>query len=244
MLTLASDEKSLLSGSWDRNVYDWDLNTGQTRRDFLSNAGQVSGIAFRPFADNWHEVKKDTLTNGMSGGRRSEGGTNGVNGTSRGDDEDAPGSPAESTRSFGSLFGDDDDEMGGMSNSPAAPPPAPPAPVPAPSTDPDPITAPSSSTDQNIFLASSMDGTFRIWDRRQSSPMATSTPSKGVPPWCMSSCWSTDGNFVYVGRRNGTVEEFSVHKGIGEAVRTMKFPLGSGPVSAVWAMPNGKHLIW
>lgn len=105
-------------------------------------------------------------------------------------------------------------------------------------------SSPTSITDQNVFLVSSMDGTFRIWDRRQHTPVATSTPSKGVPPWCMDACWSTDGNFVYVGRRNGTVEEFSVHKGIGEAVRTMRFPLGSGPVSALSAMPNGKHLIW
>ena len=103
---------------------------------------------------------------------------------------------------------------------------------------------PPCSTDQNVFLASSMDGTLRIWDIRESNPIAVSTSSKGVPPWCMNSCWSTDGNFVYAGRRNGTVEEFSVHKGIGEATRTMKFPQGSGPVSALTALPNGRHLIW
>lgn len=236
--------------------------------------------------------------NGVSGGRRGDGGmSNGVNGVNKSDgDEDAPGSPAESTRSFGSLFGDDDDDMGmgggeedemnqaivngtGLNGDPkssqngggsqkgdedgdvamgdggtggtkhagnvastngvhhhdAA------------STNHIPTSVISSSasmTDQNTFLVSSMDGTFRIWDRRQSSPIATSTPSKGVPPWCMDACWSTDGNFVYVGRRNGTVEEFSIHKGIGDPVRTMKFPLGSGPVSALSAMPNGKHLIW
>lgn len=52
--------------------------------------------------------------NGVSGGRKGEGGvSNGVNGANKDDgDEDAPGSPAESTRSFGSLFGDDDDDMG------------------------------------------------------------------------------------------------------------------------------------
>jgi transcriptional activator SPT8 len=102
---------------------------------------------------------------------------------------------------------------------------------------------PPSSTDQNVFLASSMDGTLRIWDIREPNPVAVSTPSKGVPPWCMNSCWSTNGNFLYAGRRNGTVEEFSVYKGIGEATRTMKFPLGSGPISALTALPNGRHLI-
>lgn len=146
-------------------------------------------------------------------------------------------SPAESSRSFGSLFGDDDDEMGGMAGTP------PPAPAEAP-VDEDAAYDGGNGADQNTFLAASMDGTWRIWDRRQSTAVATSTPSKGVPPWCMSACWSTDGNFVYVGRRNGTVEEFSVRKGVQEPVRTMRFPAGSGPVSAVWSMPNGKHLIW
>lgn len=296
VLTLSSDERSLLSGSWDRNVYDWDLNTGQATRDFLSSAGQVSSIAFRPNSDNWQEIKKDSLINGASGGRRGDGGLpNGLNGASKDDgDEDAPGSPAESTRSYGSLFGDDDDDMGmgggevdemsqaiasgsglngdtklsqngsgsqkgdddgditmgdsgsggtkngggfngtnGMHHHDVS------------STNHIPTAASSSAstTDQNVFLVSSMDGTFRIWDRRQLTPVATSTPSKGVPPWCMDACWSTDGNFVYVGRRNGTVEEFNVHKGVGEPVRTMRFPMGSGPVSALAAMPNGRHLI-
>ena len=288
MLTLANDEKSVLSGSWDGIVYDWDLNTGQARREFPSSSGQISSVAFRPISTEWQEIRNTALINGSSGGR-DRGLPNGV-GTNNGDgDEDAPGSPVESTRSFGSLFGDDDDmgmgeedemsraitnglggdlssledggegqkisngdtimtddvtrihsnETSGTRNN---------------STNGGfesngflPIASangPSSSTDQNVFLASSMDGTLRIWDIRESKSIAVSTSSKGVPPWCMNSCWSTDGNFVYAGRRNGTVEEFSVHKGIGEATRTMKFPQGSGPVSALTALPNGRHLIW
>jgi len=288
VLTLANDEKSVLSGSWDGIVYDWDLNTGQARREFPSSSGQISSVAFRPISTEWQEIRNTALINGVSGGR-DRGLPNGV-GTNNGDgDEDAPGSPVESTRSFGSLFGDDDDmgmgeedemsraitnglggdlssledggegqktsngdtimtddvtrihanEMSGTRNN---------------STNGGfesngflPIASangPPSSTDQNVFLASSMDGTLRIWDIREPNPIAVSTSSKGVPPWCMNSCWSTDGNFVYAGRRNGTVEEFSVHKGIGEATRTMKFPQGSGPVSALTALPNGRHLIW
>jgi transcriptional activator SPT8 len=101
-----------------------------------------------------------------------------------------------------------------------------------------------SSTDQNIFLSSSMDGSLRIWDRRQAAPAAISIPARGVPPWCMQACWSTDGNWIYAGRRNGTVEEYSVHKGIHESTRTLKFPNPSGPVSAVYPMPNGRNLMW
>jgi len=59
----------------------------------------------------------------------------------------------------------------------------------------------------------------------------------------MAACWSPDGNFIYAGRRNGTVEEFSLHKGLKNAERTFKFPQGSGAVSALRAMPNGRHLI-
>lgn len=60
----------------------------------------------------------------------------------------------------------------------------------------------------------------------------------------MNACWSPDGNFIYAGRRNGTVEEFSLHKGLKGAERSFKLPNGSGSVSAVRAMPNGRHLIW
>ncbi|KAG0128962.1 WD40-repeat-containing domain protein [Tuber indicum] len=290
VLTLANDEKSVLSGSWDGVVYDWDLNTGQSRREFPSSSGQISSVAFRPISTEWQEIRNTSLINGVSGGR--DGGLSNGIGTSNGDgDEDAPGSPVESTRSFGSLFGDDDDDMGmggeedEMSRAITNGLGSDPVPLGDGSEDqrtnngdaimaddvtrihtnetsgtrngstngglgttngflpPASTNGPPSSTDQNVFLASSMDGTLRIWDIREPNPVAVSTPSKGVPPWCMNSCWSTNGNFIYAGRRNGTVEEFSVYKGIGEATRTMKFPLGSGPVSALTALPNGRHLI-
>lgn len=93
------------------------------------------------------------------------------------------------------------------------------------------------------FLAASIDGTIRIWDRRQPDPVARITP-RNVPPWCMNACWSPDGNYIYAGRRNGTVEEYSLHKGLRESERTFKFPQGSGPVTALKAMPNGRHLVW
>ncbi|KAJ3466724.1 hypothetical protein MRS44_004288 [Fusarium solani] len=48
VLTLAQDEKSVLSGGWDKNIFDWDLNTGQTTRSFDGNSGQISAIELRP----------------------------------------------------------------------------------------------------------------------------------------------------------------------------------------------------
>ena len=95
----------------------------------------------------------------------------------------------------------------------------------------------------NTFLSASIDGTIRVWDRRQPDAVARIT-SRNAPPWCMNACWSPDGNYIYAGRRNGTVEEFSLHKGLREAERVFKFPQGSGPVTAVRAMPNGRHIVW
>jgi transcriptional activator SPT8 len=51
---------------------------------------------------------------------------------------------------------------------------------------------------------------------------------------------------IYAGRRNGTVEEFDVRKARRgwEPERVLKFPVGSGPVSALRPMMNGRHLVW
>lgn len=47
-LQLDPSEQHLISGGWDRGVYQWDLNTGQVVRSFDGHTGQVSSIAFRP----------------------------------------------------------------------------------------------------------------------------------------------------------------------------------------------------
>ena len=48
VLNLSSDEKSLLSGSWDKTVVDWDLNTGQRKMEFAASGSQISCIESRP----------------------------------------------------------------------------------------------------------------------------------------------------------------------------------------------------
>lgn len=97
-------------------------------------------------------------------------------------------------------------------------------------------------------MSASIDGPIRIWDRRVPNPVARIGNRPGVPPWCMGVCWSPDGNWIYAGRRNGTVEEFSVQKARGgragwQPERVLKFPGGSGPISCVRPMPNGRHLV-
>jgi transcriptional activator SPT8 len=329
VLTLAQDEKSVLSGSWDKNIFDWDLNTGQVKRSFEGSGGQISAIEIRPasslpvpeesgepvqvngtFSSNNGEkpLANGTLSNGING-------ANGHNADSEGM-EDAQGSPADSlfgggtdTNSLfgeadgsgapsGGNFGDDDDEfsraigaeldnqermdshgdlpMGDGDPLALGDESSVPGPVeqkPEEKTELNGGQSPSAAevngvtssekapgsfstvtiaaetkdavaTSDSTFLAASIDGTLRVWDRRQPNPIARIPTRTGVPPWCMGVCWSPDGNFIYAGRRNGIVEEFSLHKGLKTAERTFKFPQGSGPVSAVRAMPNGRHLIW
>jgi transcriptional activator SPT8 len=106
------------------------------------------------------------------------------------------------------------------------------------------LTDESNPSSETTFLSASIDGSIRVWDCRQSNPIARIQPPRGTPHWCMSACWSPDGNFIYAGRRNNCVDEYSFHKGLHEPQRTFRFPAGSGPVSAVRAMPNGRHIIW
>ncbi|KAE8146472.1 WD40-repeat-containing domain protein [Aspergillus avenaceus] len=330
VLSLTSDEKSLISGSWDKRVFDWDLNTGQTRRKFGASAGQISALDIRP--ESSIPIPKDTtetpLPNGTYSSNYQTGGqdsfsyldtSNDQGGAGESSNQQA-GSPADSL--FGgadSLFGDadgpggesagdngfgidDDDEFGkalangtlpdadapgesepampqtNSTETAAAPPPPPAAPPAEPSTQSTQSTEPNTQPKQeeeapptlinglphaedleppsqtqepnqdktsgtdNVFLAASIDGTIRIWDRRQPDPIARIT-SRNSPPWCMNACWSPDGNYIYAGRRNGTVEEFSLHKGLRDPDRIFKFPQGSGPVTALRAMPNGRHIV-
>ena len=333
VLSLTSDEKSLLSGSWDKRVFDWDLNTGQTRRAFGSSAGQISAIEVRP--ESSLAVPRDTTefqqpngtysSNYAAPGNDSFGFMDTTNdGENGAGSNPQAGSPADSL--FGgadSLFGDEnanggedagaagnafgideDDEFGKAltngvlpdADAPGEPEPSQPGVAEAPvasmpttaaageavdtnaATQPPessesemphgssqpilnglphaeelersmytqdsalPTQSESQSATDNLFLAASIDGTIRVWDRREPEAVARITP-QNCPPWCMNACWSPDGNYIYAGRRNGTVEEYSLHKGLRNPQRTFKFPQGSGPVTALKAMPNGRHIV-
>ena len=336
-LTLANDERSVLSGSWDKSVLDWDLNTGKVRRRFGDGGGQISAIELRPESNlpvpalSWPSVNAtDTLSSNNSVRPKAES-TATVNGESeRRDSEtlpngvaDAAGSPANSlfgdNGSNNSLFGDGGDggpvtapgdavgdeyddefsrlvangiqednaevangdiEMGdatlpeqqdaAMTNGVSVPQAAldsgqQPNGVLEEDTQQDAIGLEWSNEDNNAggpvqeatvptepelpssldttFFDTAMDGVLRVWDRRQQQPIANVVP-RWTPPWCMSACWSPDGNSIYVGRRNNTVDEFNLHKGFTEPSRIFKFPAGSGSVSAIRPMPNGRHLLW
>ncbi|KAI1472136.1 WD40 repeat-like protein [Daldinia caldariorum] len=385
VLTLSPDEKSVLSGSWDKNIFDWDLNTGQVARQFDGSGGQISAIEIRPmggqpippeaseeeiisdtfFSNNAHPGADGDLKFEMDGGfgMDIDSGVNGmgVNGvsdqTANGRDviPDSRGSPGhdslfggsptggsdlfsdndgmgafggdednefsrammqdsaqdaevamgdynmsgtafesgsgqvpatqplpDSTSSDNALFGDSalgsfgTDANHDPSSLPSIPEFSQPintngntfqslpgdAPLPSaqgnqgvppqsPSTvfaAPPPTHYDMTQTSDSTFLSASIDGTLRVWDRRMQNPVARIGNRPGVPPWCMGACWSPDGNWIYAGRRNGTVEEFSIQKAKGGRVgwqpeRVFKFPGGSGPVSCVRSMVNGRHLV-
>ena len=340
VLTLSQDEKSVLSGSWDKMVYDWDLNTGQIKRAFEGSGGQISAIEPRPLSSlpvpevteepavNNGTMSSNPTARALRNGTSMEmtgGGIANPNPEMNGENvQDPQGSPTHSLFSgndadslFGEYddkpgpgplaenhFGEDDDdefsraiahgfqqqdqnaagndqpddaavinetgegfEIGEAQNGHSShTQPGFHAPVAhldeqsislanglpsqedmlGPSNgqqpDPDRVQDTVASSD-STFFAASIDGTIRIWDRRQPQAVASILP-RHVPPWCMNACWSPDGNYIYAGRRNGTVEEFNLHKGLRDPERTFRFPQGSGPVSAVKAMPNGRHLIW
>jgi transcriptional activator SPT8 len=330
VLTLAQDERSVLSGSWDKTINDWDLNTGQVKRKFETSGGQISAIEQRPLStlpipqdtditptmngtfssNNAARAQANGISNGLGPSSRPQGRDETVN-------EDAAGSPDDSL--FGdkdSLFGDDKDPSNGPSalapfgdddedefsraianglqqvdedqqadldmmdiGGPVQEPQTteaietlkePPAPAQSEAlvngvtdsqTDTNlnglphseevtgPIGTSSGAAEQpasseTTFMDASFDGTLRIWDRRQPNPVARIAPSRNTPPWCLNATWSPDGNYIYAGRRNGTVDEYSLHKGLREPTRTFKFPSVSGAVSAVRTMPNGRHLVW
>lgn len=362
VLALAQDEKSVISGSWDKNILDWDLNTGDVKRKFEGSGGQISAIELRPVngapipseaSEMFVKTETFSSTNGrppLNGTLSNQNEQNNVPAAeSAGAAVEPQASPAHESlfggSDTGSLFGetagggfggDEDDEFsramnmglhdtsgqdGGMDhsadmamadsfNAENAPPPAvqsteknspeaaraqsqpeqsapaPPSngpavtgdadaagtsqPPPAAPSEPDgpaasfsaqpapdspslifnseppaPALDPTQSAD-TIFFSADINGTIRIWDRRVQNPVARIGTGFGVPPWCQGACWSPDGNWIYAGRRNGTVEEYSIHKARSswEPERALKFPAGSGPVTAVRSMPNGRHLIW
>lgn len=393
VLQLLPDEKSVLSGSWDKKILDWDLNTGQVRRQFDGSGGQISVIEMRPASgapiptqsmdvepllkdnestftsSNSKSLANGVNMNGASGNPNAIGSNDAIGGTlsatMNGDDpipdnESLFGSPGGSL--FGGSdamganpFGDDDigissgsgaigDEVAGFSHdddmvldtgdttndvfaptvslegaplqkdtasnsatlsgdtqnkadvvakiegidptkgldalaqkrleqdqqdqelqklaetqlletdrqqSPSAAAAGPHTAEARPpaslvySSQAGPAQYDPTQVSENSFFSASIDGTIRVWDRRQSLPVARIENRVGVPPWCTGACWSPDGNRIYAGRRNGIVEEFDIHKSkVGwQPERALRFPAGSGPVSAVRSMVNGRHLV-
>ncbi|KAG5519107.1 hypothetical protein PMAC_002194 [Pneumocystis sp. 'macacae'] len=217
VLKLSSCETKVLSGGWDKNVYEWDLNTGLVSRSYDNHTGQISTIAYRPissFAISSNPIKSEPNVNLKFK----------INETNN-----------FSENSFNSIFDNTKKIKKNTSDF-------------LTNSNKNNYTSKFTLNDQliqseNEFIVSGIDGTITIWDKRQLKHIAKLGIPNGTPPWCMNACWSVDGNYIYAGRRNGTVDEFSLYSSLDKPLRSIKLPLNSGPVSAVHSMPNRKHLI-
>jgi transcriptional activator SPT8 len=110
-------------------------------------------------------------------------------------------------------------------------------------------SAPISSFSPSVMLSTSLSGQAILWDLRCPSYVtdgeargvhSLGLPSK-VPPWCQSAVFSSDGGSVFVGRRNECVDHWDLRS--PKLVNTLRLPSGSGPVYALAAMPNSRHIV-
>jgi transcriptional activator SPT8 len=100
----------------------------------------------------------------------------------------------------------------------------------------------------DVMMTSTMDGQVTLMDRRvpDNGRVGRLLAGEKAPPWCMSACWSGDGNQVMAGRRNGTLDIWDVRRTstsrAPNLLRTMKTPQESGSISCVVAFPDGRHI--
>ncbi|KAI8991348.1 WD40-repeat-containing domain protein [Mycotypha africana] len=205
VLKITPDETGLISGSWDKLVLEWDLNTGAIVRSYdnkattttngnstapASHNSQISSAEFRPIYTPYLSQSESTADNSNKDTKDSK------------DNTDQTKTTTEETSA--GLEWD--------------------------------------RKDSNTLMTTSIDGQCLIWDRREPSHQARSLPiPQKTPPWCLSACWSSDGTKIYIGRRNGTVDEYDFAQ--QKQIQSLRMPANSGPVSCVRSMPNGKHII-
>lgn len=232
VLKLNSEQKKFLSGSWDKSIREWDLNTGKCVNLFTGSSGQISNIQYRPegladFSLSYEDsdikivdqdIKPESDIDSLFGDSDNENNEERKNFES----QDKPNSSKITTNDFKATN--------------------------------------KTFSNDSIFMSSSIDGTINLWDVRvsntTSSPVLRFGVSDGIPPWCMSSTWSNCGEYIYAGRRNSTVEEFSIkmpHKRsksghnkdtmVPNVLKLLQFPKISGPVSAISTLPNNDFIL-
>lgn len=204
VLRLNQSQDKFLSGSWDKLIHNWDLNTGKVINTFKDATGQISSVEYRPANGIDIEVQVPN------------------------EDDD-----------LDSLFGDDDEDQSNNTKSKNSK---------SQQQSKSATSSQQNGLDDNIFLSSSIDGSINIWDMRTNQQVLRLKTTKGTPPWCVSSCWSQDGNYIYAGRRNSTVDEISLRMPLDSnnetrVSKTLKFPQVSGAVTVVRPLPNGHHIL-
>ncbi|KAJ3183841.1 hypothetical protein HDU87_005957 [Geranomyces variabilis] len=99
------------------------------------------------------------------------------------------------------------------------------------------------AADDSLLMATSYDGAILIYDQRTPNGAGRKFIAKQseAPPWCLSACWSPNGDRVFCGRRNATIDEYDISE--GRWARSLRLPRDSGPVTLVAVLPNSRHLL-
>ncbi|EJD52927.1 WD40 repeat-like protein [Auricularia subglabra TFB-10046 SS5] len=220
-MTLAHDEKSVYTASWDSLAIQWDLNKGENARTFTGHTAQLTVICIRP---------QNTVTPYGSSNGPAVGNTN--------DD-------AKSEASYDDLFDEDTPpkpKINGLSLPGSTSGTANGRGI--------PTLEPNAYCDfsPDMLMTASIDGQVVLWDRRVRERVGRLDMGDKCPPWCISACWSADGSQIYAGRRNGTIDVWDVRQlgmrgqGTPRVLKILRNPLSSGPVSCVAAFPDGRHI--
>jgi transcriptional activator SPT8 len=59
VLMITPDETGVISGSWDKSVLEWDLNTGGIVRSYDGHSSQISSAEFQPIYTPYSETAPD-----------------------------------------------------------------------------------------------------------------------------------------------------------------------------------------
>ncbi|CAI6630880.1 CIH_HP2_G0034270.mRNA.1.CDS.1 [Saccharomyces cerevisiae] len=213
ILRLNGQEDRFLSGSWDKRLLEWDLQTGDIVNEFKKSRSELSSLEMRPL------YSSVDVSGNVNSGKENE----------------------NADYDMDSLFGDEDeDEKQDAGNEPVEAGDGSNGEENKEQISEESLNI---VYDESVFMTSGLNGSVHIWDRRMTqSPALSLERGAGVPPWCLSACWGVDGDHVYAGRRNACVEQFDL-KMPSKPIHNLKLPSISGPVSCVKAMPNNKHLL-
>ncbi|TPX54152.1 hypothetical protein PhCBS80983_g06018 [Powellomyces hirtus] len=101
----------------------------------------------------------------------------------------------------------------------------------------------AAAAEDSMLMATSYDGAVLLFDQRVAGGIGRKFTAKlsEAPPWSLSACWSPNGDRIFCGRRNASVDEYDVRE--GRWVRSLRLPRDSGPVSFVACLPNSRHLL-
>jgi transcriptional activator SPT8 len=239
-LCLDYDETAFFSGGWDGDAILWDLNTGQLIRNFFSHGAQLAIVSIRP-ENAIHPPQEGMKSPDL------------VPITDQTDQpppiktEHIDSETKSDASDYDPLF-DDEPEPSGQSR---ARPQAASRPIAPPKNAPPLLDHSLYSTFlPDMIMTAYIDGQIVLWDRRAQTPgtgVGRLWMSEKTPPWCLSACWSADGNQIYAGRRNGTIDVWDVRQygSSSQSTRflnTLKNPGSSGVVSCVAAFPDGHHI--